>query len=352
MSRFNSLKYLTVFTLPTLAFVSFNSTGWLTYLPLIEAFLLIPILELFFEPDRKNWDKSEEQKRLNNRWFDVIVYIVLPVQLFMVGYFLFQMKTLPEDPVTILGRVSAMGLLCGVLGINVAHELGHRRNPVEHFMSKMLLLTSYYQHFFIEHNQGHHKKAATEEDPASARYNEVLYEFWFRSIIFSYLSAWKIEASRLRKVNASPWGLRNQMLRFQIIQLVFMAAIVGYGGWSLLLVYSAAAIMGILLLETVNYIEHYGLSREKKGDRYERVMPKHSWNSDHQVGRVMLFELSRHSDHHFQSSRKYQVLRHMELSPQMPTGYPGMMILACFPPIWFKLMNRRLNNFKKTLSLL
>jgi len=132
--------------------------------------------------------------------------------------------------------------------------------------------------------------------------------------------------------------------------VIFLLVVFLVFGWAVSGYFVLAAIIGFLLLETVNYIEHYGLSRDKKGERYERVMPQHSWNSDHVVGRMMLFELSRHSDHHYIASRKYQVLRHIDESPQMPTGYPGMMLLAVVPPLWFKVMNARIDFFKKTFS--
>jgi alkane 1-monooxygenase len=239
-----------------------------------------------------------------------------------------------------------MGLLCGVFGINVAHELGHRTNKAEQWMAKALLLTSQYIHFFIEHNKGHHKNVATHEDPSSARLNESVFVFYPRTIIFSYISAWKIATDEMKKKNRS-W-LQNEMLQAQLIQLAFIILIYSLFGLKVMLFYIAAAFMGILLLECVNYIEHYGLSRSKKeSGMYERAMPHHSWNSNHVIGRLMLFELSRHSDHHYMASRKYQILRHFDHSPQMPTGYPGMMILAHIPPIWFWVMHRNMEQLKK-----
>jgi alkane 1-monooxygenase len=133
------------------------------------------------------------------------------------------------------------------------------------------------------------------------------------------------------------------MIQFQLIQAAFLFLIYWFFGFFVLTCFLGAALMGILLLETVNYIEHYGLQREQlENGRYERAMPAHSWNSNHVVGRLMLFELSRHSDHHYLASRKYQVLRHHDNAPQMPTGYPGMMLLSLVPPLWFAIMNRRI----------
>ena len=204
-------------------------------------------------------------------------------------------------------------------------------------------------HFFIEHNRGHHKNVSTDEDPASARRGEMLYAFWMRSVVTGWISAWKIENIRLAKLNLSWYSLRNEMLIYQFIQVGLLVLITLLFGWQAMLAFVAAATIGFLLLETVNYIEHYGLRRKKvDGEYYEKVMPVHSWNSDHPIGRLMLFELTRHSDHHYMASRKYQILRHFDKSPQMPTGYPGMMILSLFPPLWFKVMHAHIDKYKAT----
>jgi len=239
-------------------------------------------------------------------------------------------------------------VMLGGIGINVAHELGHRQTRHEQFMAKALLLPSAYMHFFIEHNRGHHKNVSTHEDPASSRFNETLYHFWVRSVVFSFVSAWNLEKKRLQRAKAPVWSLKNEMIRFQLIQLIFWAIILLTFGWQATLLYTVAAIIGFLMLETVNYIEHYGLARKKVSEnRYERVEPVHSWNSNHVVGRIMLFELSRHSDHHFKPAKKYQILEHHDHSPQMPTGYPGMMLLSAVPPLWFHVMNPRISKIRK-----
>jgi len=313
-------------------------------LPIIEAYLFIPLLELFFKPDESNLSEAEEEMRKDDIFYDLLVYLVVPVQLLFVWLFLESMTQAGLTWVDKLGRISALGVMCGVMGINVAHELGHRKKGYEQFMAKLLLMTSLYMHFFIEHNRGHHKNVSTPEDPSSARKGEPLYVFWFRSVICSYVSAWRIELEKLRRKGVGFFSLHNEMLIFQLVQVAFLLGIGLAYSWVIMLYFMAAAVMGFLELETVNYIEHYGLSRNKEGDRYERVMPWHSWNSNHMIGRIMLFELSRHSDHHYIASRKYQVLRNMDKSPQMPTGYPGMMLLSLVPPIWFAVMNPRIKN--------
>jgi alkane 1-monooxygenase len=240
-----------------------------------------------------------------------------------------------------------MGLLCATFGINVAHELGHRVNKMEQTFAKMLLLTSLYMHFFIEHNKGHHKHVATPHDPSTAKYNQSLYAFWPQTLIGTYLSAWKIANEEVEKKGKRRWSLQNEMLLFQLIQLTFVLVVLYFFGIKIAILFVVAALIGGLLLESVNYIEHYGLSRTQTSEQqFERVQPHHSWNSNHIIGRLMLFELSRHSDHHYLASRKYQILRSFDNAPQMPTGYPGMILLSLFPPLWFKIMHQQIKKYK------
>lgn len=239
-----------------------------------------------------------------------------------------------------------MGILCGSYGINVAHELGHRTNKWEQRLAQSLLLSSLYMHFFIEHNRGHHKQVATPEDPSTARLNEPVQLFWFRSMYQTWMKSWELEFERLKRNNLSPWHPSNQMLQFQLIQLGYLGVVFFLFGGNGLTALVFAALIGAILLETINYIEHYGLLRKKESNGYyERVETHHSWNSNHIIGRLLLFELSRHSDHHYKSHKKYQELESASNAPQMPTGYPGMMVLSIIFPLWFWIMNRRVAQF-------
>ena len=345
--RIKAFKYISPITVYIFALIAFTARGWLTWLPMMYAWVLLPLMELFIKHDAKNLDAAEEELVKKDKFYDWLLYIIVPIQFAALFYFLISVKTSGLLWWEIAGRIWTMGLLCGSFGINVAHELGHRVNAFEQFLAKSLLLTSLYMHFFIEHNKGHHKNVATPEDPSSARINEPLYTFYFRTIIFSYLSAWKIANSEMRKQGYALLSWRNEMLQAHIIQLAFVGLIFYQFGWLATIYFLCAAAIGIALLETVNYIEHYGLQRKKLAEgKYERAMPAHSWNSNHVLGRIMLFELSRHSDHHYLASRKYQVLQHHDDAPQLPTGYPGSMILALVPPAWFYVMNRKIRKLR------
>ena len=341
------LKYLLVYVLPLSVYVSFTSKGVLTFIPLFLFFIIVPLIELLIPADSSNFSKEEAAKEKNNPFYSIILYFSLPVQIVFLGLFF---KAIQEPHLSyfeLAGRIYSMGLMCGVMGINVGHELGHRSNRLERLIGELLLLTSLNTHFLPYHNEGHHRNVATPNDAATAKKNEWVFVFWIKSHFGSYLEAWDIENKRMAKKGFSKIALHNKMLVYSLANIILLSSLYFFFGVFALISFIIAAVIGILLLETVNYIEHYGLLRRKKENgHYERVKHIHSWNSDHILGRLFLFNLSRHSDHHYKGSKKYQILESVSQSPQMPTGYPGMMILSLVPPLWFGLMHKRLASFK------
>jgi alkane 1-monooxygenase len=339
-----SLAYIT----PLIVLFSLYTENYGAYTAVFVLFVIIPLIELFTKGSTDNLSKIEEELEKENKLYDWMLYGLVPLQYLILIYFLFQVSNESLSLSYKIGATTAYGIACGILGINAAHELGHRPTKHEQLMSKLLLLSTLYMHFFIEHNRGHHKNVSTDLDPASSRYGETVYAFYLRTIFGSYRSAWHLEAERIRKKQLPFWSLKNEMLVFQLIQMILIVLIGLVFGLTTLLFFIVGAFIGILLLETVNYIEHYGLRRKMNGNSYERTMPIHSWNSNHPLGRLILLELSRHSDHHYMASRKYQILRHFDESPQMPTGYPGMLLLSLVPPLWFKVMHKRIDGYKHT----
>ena len=337
------LKYLLAYVTPLSGFMSVAYGGFMSYFSVFFLFFIIPTLELIFPQYTDNIKEDEEPQRTKVRFFDFLLYLNLPILYALIAFLLYTINTVPLSNFEIIGMVLSVGIINGGLGINVAHEIGHRSGTFNQVVSQLLLLPNLYMHFNIEHNRGHHKWVSTPKDPATSRKNEIFYFFWFRTVIFGFLSAWNIEKTDRIKKGLSPYSLTNKMIQFVLIQL---GALVGLYLLSNLFTVGIAivvAILGFTMLELVNYIEHYGLVRKLlPNGRYESVQEHHSWNSNHEIGRVLLYELTRHSDHHFKSTRKYQVLRHFDTSPQLPYGYPGSMILALFPPIWFGIMNKQL----------
>ena len=340
-------RFLVAFIGPTLVFMSLTLDGAYSFTAMVVVFGLIPLIEFFLSGSGVNLDENSEKKAAENKVYDWIIYSMIPLQYGFLAYYLWTISQGGLTGFELVGKTLGMGIGCGVMGINVGHELGHRREALPQFLAKVALLSSLYMHFFIEHNRGHHSNVATDEDPASAAKGRDLFTFLVTSILGSYASAWRLEAKRLRRRKERFWGLHNEMIRFQLIQLAAVLAVSAVLSWWSALAFLVVAFLGILLLETVNYIEHYGLRRAtKENGRHERVQPVHSWNSNHYLGRLLLFELSRHSDHHANPTRPYQLLRHFEESPQLPAGYPAMMVLAWFPPLWFRVVDPHIERWQ------
>ncbi|MBK8920434.1 MAG: alkane 1-monooxygenase [Saprospirales bacterium] len=336
------LKYLLAYILPLSALLALLWRGPWAWSTVVLAFGIIPLLELWTPQSTENPAPEAEGSRSRHPLFDVLLYLNFPLLFAIVGGYLYLVQSRALSAAELLGLTLSTGIIVGTIGINVAHELGHRSKDFEQAMSKWMLLTALYQHFFIEHNRGHHKNVATGHDPATARFGESLFAFWPRSVTGSWRNAWRLERERLQKTGRPFWSLHNEMLRFQVWQLLWLAAIGVLLGVKALLGALLIALVGILLLETINYIEHYGLRRRLlPSGRPEPVTPAHSWNSNHELGRIFLYELTRHSDHHYKASRKYQVLRHLGESPQLPFGYPTSVLLALVPPLWFRVMDSR-----------
>ena len=336
------LKYLTAFSIPLVALIGLYLKGSFVFLTPFFAFVMIPVLELIFPVSTENLSSEDAESKLKQKVFDWLLYLNLPVVYGLMLLGLYDVSTSVIETYELVGMIISVGIVLGVNGINVAHELGHRQQTNERFIGKVLLLPSQYMHFYIEHNFGHHLHAATPEDPATARYNQSVYSFWFTSIFRQYVKAWRIQKKLLSTNKQSFFSIKNDMLWYVIFQLSYLAIVLFFFGKIGLLFAFSSAIVGVLLLESVNYIEHYGLLRLKtKSGRYERVKEMHSWNSNHVIGRIVLYELTRHSDHHFKSSKKYQILDCHDESPQMPYGYPTSMVLAMIPPLWFSIMNKR-----------
>ena len=343
------LKYLAAFTLPISAVISLYYQGYWSYFTPFYAFVIIPVLEMLLPQDSSNINEDARETKKNKVLFDWLLYLNVPVVYGLLIYALWFVSTQSVSTTEIIGLTFSLGIVLGTNGINVAHELGHRLKTKERYLGKLLLLPSLYMHFFIEHNFGHHLNAATHEDPATAKYNQTVYSFWITSVIRQYISAWKLQGKLLKQNGNHVFSPKNDMFWYLIIQTLYLLLVLFVFGPTGLFFALSAAIVGFLLLETVNYIEHYGLLRNKlTSGRYERVKEVHSWNSNHVVGRIVLYELTRHSDHHYKSSKKYQLLDYHDISPQMPYGYPTSMVMTFLPPLWFKVMNPRIPAEMKT----
>ena len=339
------LKYLMSYSIALLAFIGISIGGFYNYLAVIFTFIFIPLLEILVKKSDEKYSEEEKKNRLLDPFFDLLLYLNIPI-VFGIFFFSIDKLAFTSSLSDIVGIILSASIVMATNGINVGHELGHRKSIIARTCSKILYLPSQYMHFYIEHNFGHHINVATPEDPATARYKQTLYSFWITSVIRTYISAWKIQLRILRVSKKSFLSIKNDMIFYTLFQILFLLFIYYNFGLYLTILSLVMSVVSFLFLETINYVEHYGLLRRKElSGRYERVKPHHSWNSNHTIGRIVLYELTRHSDHHFKSSKKYQVLESLEDCPHLPYGYPTSILLSLIPPVWFRIMNPLVKNY-------
>ena len=314
--------------------------GFGTYTSVIYTFVALPFLDLITGSQSKNLSKDEVNNKKSKWIFDVMLYLNLPIVFGLLWLVFSKVQTQEYAAYELIGLGLSAGILLATNAINVAHELGHRAPYFERFMSKCLYMPCLYMHFYIEHNFGHHMNVATPNDGATAKYNQTVFSFWITSVTKQYMDAWKRQMTLLRSGNCSFISLKNDMLWYHLIQPFYLFGVFYFFSLDVMLFAIAIGVVSFLFLESINYIEHYGLRRFKTpSGRYERVQPHHSWNSNFNIGRIVLYELTRHSDHHYKSSKKYQLLNSYEQSPTLPLGYPASILLSLIPPLWFKIMN-------------
>lgn len=333
-------KYLFAYAIPTGTLISLYSSGWMSYFTVILVFFIIPVLELFAPRFTTNFTEKEQESRQDILYFDFLLFGNI---LWVAGILIIFFQQVSENEWSMsdwAGKTLSVGIMLGSNGINVAHELGHKKGVWHQWAARLLLWPCLYSHFTTEHNFGHHVRVGTPEDPATSRLGENIFAFWLRTITGSFISAWKIRLQHLAVRKNITALIYHPFVEFIAWPLLYLGCVGYFFGNSVVVSAVIVSFISVLLLETINYIEHYGLTRHKnENGRLQTVESFHSWNSDHEVGRVLLYELTRHSDHHYKAYKKYQNLDHHDNSPQLPFGYPTSILMALIPPVWFQLMN-------------
>jgi len=352
--RYAWLVGLVVPALPFIAsgLVTATGLGVFWWLGPFVLFVMVPVLDVVFGQDASNPPDSVIAQLEKDRYYRWLTYLYLPVQYGSLVWAAWQWSHGGLSVLDKIGLAITIGVVSGV-AINTAHELGHKREEVERWLSKVALAQTGYGHFYVEHNRGHHVRVATPEDPASSRLGESFWEFLPRTVVGSLRSAWSLEIKKQARDNRSLWTLRNDVLNAWAMTVVVFAVLIALFGVGILPYLVLQAVFGASLLEVVNYLEHYGLLRQTTdAGRYERVKPEHSWNSNIVTSNVLLYHLQRHSDHHANSTRRYQALRHFDEAPQLPGGYASMMLLATMPPLWRRVMDHRvLDHYRGDVTL-
>lgn len=343
---FSSFQYYTIVALYVISFYFLKYyhnpffTIWLIY-------ACVPIFDELFSLDLRNPTRKEAQIMENQLRFKLPLYITLFFDWFFTLFLLNYVTSQPLTPLQFVGCLVLGGNFSGI-NINISHELMHKSNKLDQTLGMLTLSKNLYMHFFIEHVHGHHKNVATPQDPATSRLNQSLYEFLPQTLLGSLRDAWKIECFRLKNIKKrdTVWCLENRMLLFSLNNIAFPLIIYSIYGVLGAVTFLGTAFFGVLLLEIINYIEHYGLLRKEISPGvYEKVSILHSWNTPHRISNYLLFKLQRHSDHHENGYKPYQILNSFEESPHLPHGYTVCLLIALAPKLWFRVMNEYVRNY-------
>ena len=313
--------------------------------PFIWVFILVPIIDLVL-PYLSKQDADLKENVLHN--FSIL--IILPCILFLIVFGLIVVSDSSISLLVAAALGTAVGMSGGSIGITTAHELIHRQNKYMRGIGVFLLILCCYGHFRIEHVYGHHKHVATKEDPATARRGENFYFYFIRCVINSVISSWNIEKNILDKKNINTLSLQNRMLHYFVLEIIFLFIAFFVAGINGLVFVVFHSFVSITLLELVNYIQHYGLERKMENGKYERFTDHHSWNSRHISANWSTFNLGLHAEHHQSASKHYPLLSQEEKVIEMPANYSIMLIMALIPPLWFFVMDKKINKLK-TLNI-
>ena len=307
--------------------------------PLIFAYVFIPIMDVIMGEDTHNPPEAVVNQLADDAYYTRLLYVAVGVYFaaFAMSVWFFATAALPIWAMAVVA-ISA-GVISGT-ALTVGHELGHKPGWGQQLGAKLINGLSWYGHFTQEHNTGHHTHVATPEDSASSRLNESFYAFTLREIPDGVRRGWAIERTRLARRDLPFWHWRNEVLQSYAISALLAVIVIALFGWIMIPFLLIHTFYSWQQLSLANYVEHYGLKREKKANgKYEPCQPKHSWNTNHVFSNLLLFHLQRHSDHHANPMRPYQALRDFEDLPRLPSGYPGCFVLAFIPPLWFRVMN-------------
>jgi alkane 1-monooxygenase len=333
--------FMPVFPLLGIAAYFASGSEWALAIPILFSYGVIPVLDWLFGSDENNPPEEIVPQLEEDNYYRVLTMITVPMHFAVLIALAWFVGSHELSIFSVMAVAITAGMYSG-LGINTAHEMGHKKTSIERLLAKIVLAVPAYGHFCIEHNRGHHTDVATPEDPASSRMGESIYKFVWREIPGAFKRGWSQEKARLQRLGKSAWSPQNEILQSYALSALLQGALILAFGWIMLPFLAIHNFWAWFQLTSANYIEHYGLKRDREASgRYERCQPHHSWNANYIFSNIVLFHLERHSDHHANPTRRYQSLRNFDGLPELPNGYYGMYIAAYFPALWYRIMDKR-----------
>lgn len=335
-------NYLILLFLPAMVVAGYFIGGWFNFLAPVCCFFAYPVANLFLSSSEEH---AHTQQTYSSSAYENIALVFVPVLFLLTAWCTYKAGTIKMDAVSFTGLAISLGIVNSIIGFTLAHEFIHRFRKAEKFAGYFLLLQNNYMHYGIEHVHGHHVYACTPADPHTARIGESLYAFLPRAILHTYTNAVRIERKRLSRGQYKIPFLHNRILWFGVLQIVLMLTIFFILNTTALMFFLLQNLVAIILLHVINYLQHYGLMRkETDAGKYEKLNVHHAWNTGKKNTSFNLFQLENHADHHLHPDKHFDELKHTDSSPEHPAGYSIMVLLSLVPPLWFKIMHKKITS--------
>ena len=343
ISRIGYLSYLIPLVLLWGAYrlgAAYDFVNLFAWLPLVALFGLLPFADKLIGESRITGSQAKTLLRGDDIWCQLIVWLAVPAQTVSI---LWATSVFVDNGLSfsgMLGWTLSTGIVSAIIGIAPGHELFHKPNLFERIAGGYLFSTVGYGGSKICHCRDHHIHVATEHDAATAKRGQSLYAFLPGAYAVNFKKAFELEKERLNAMGKSWLHPTNELLWWWGVTITFAIVCFSFWGIAGMLFYIVQSFIAVTVLEGINYIEHYGLVRQKKSDgTYEPVTVAHSWNCKFILSNMILLNLQRHSDHHESATKRFQVLIDYPISPHLPAGYPALILVSFIPPLWRRIIH-------------
>ena len=353
MMGLRTFPFLAAYTIFPLTIVAAVKGGWYVLVPFWS---VIAVLDFIIGDNLHNPSTKVPRSRLV--FSDLLVWLWVPSQVLMYIVVYYQFFHADHLGIWERGFVLFAAGRATALSLTVAHELSHRRSRWEKSLGEFMMSCAGLGYYSTEHVYVHHTHVATPRDPVTALKGESVYRFICRSWAGAIANSWLHDLERLRRRGLPPWHPSNPWWRYLAVLLFLVAGSWsaaalspwGYTGWHGVALYLGIVVIANVNLRGIDYIEHYGLLRAYTGKgRFEHAKPRHSWNSARRISSYFMFNVQRHSDHHYKPARPYPLLQTYgeDQAAQMPANYIAMYCIAMIPPLWRRIMHPRLEAWRR-----
>lgn len=283
---------------------------------------------------------DENGETLGIAWLqNTVMYLMLPLFVALQVALAYQIY-MGMSGAELLGATLSSGIFLGI-GIIYGHELAHTKG-FSFILSRWMMALSGSAHFCYAHVYNHHLELAHEDDPATAPRGRDIYSHFVKSHLGQSKFLFEMEKNRLKRLGVPFLSYQNRWIRGYMMSLPSVALFFYAGGWLGVACLGALWMISNFELEALNYLEHYGLVREKG----EPIDYRHSWDNSTLFTSWFFIEIGRQADHHDRGETHFWELDEVG-APNTGIGYFTLFALALLPPVFQSFMKKHLDNWDK-----